>query len=507
VDQNKKDPKRLFFWELIGSMLFVTVSAIPLAFLKAGELPDISKIKKDFSIVRLFPSLKATAALAQSSMLKTKSAPSENNTVISHALPEFESGDIVLDEVLPDEDPLDSRLLSVLSSNDIEASFNKPLAARAPLILVDLSDISRQKIDDVNVIEKLVGEESEIVAEDNDEKPWLEYAVKQGDHMSDISAKYGIPVATICKANNITNPNRLTLGQILLIPRSVDLLEDVLEEQKARAEEKSAAKLIANPVNFIEYNVKRGDTLWKIASDHKLSIDSLYGTNIMRNPDRLSPGTKLRIPNQDGLCVKIAKGQSIASLSKKYSVSEKAIRIANRLSVKKEPKIGEEIFIPGASKSITIYRGSAGSGGVSKVAPLVANNPREAASMHFGWPVNGGISSPFGWRKHPINKTRKFHTGIDIRAKRNTPIRAAKAGQVIYAGWMSGYGRTVIIRHDSAYTTLYAHAQTLKVRKGMYVRKGTIIATVGSSGRATGPHTHFEIRRNDKPANPLRYLR
>ena len=72
---------------------------------------------------------------------------------------------------------------------------------------------------------------------------------------------------------------------------------------------------------------------------------------------------------------------------------------------------------------------------------------------------------------------------------------------------MSGYGRTIIIRHDSVYTTLYAHAQTLKVRKGMYVKKGAIIGSVGSSGLATGPHTHFEIRRNDKPANPLRYLR
>ena len=72
---------------------------------------------------------------------------------------------------------------------------------------------------------------------------------------------------------------------------------------------------------------------------------------------------------------------------------------------------------------------------------------------------------------------------------------------------MNGYGRTVIIRHDSTYTTLYGHCQSLMIRKGQNVKKGTVIATVGSSGRATGPHVHFEVRRNDSPTNPMSYLR
>lgn len=507
MDPNKRGRNRLFFWGLIGSMIVVTAGTIPLAFFNAGELPDISEIKKNFSIVRFIPSLKATAALAQGGKTAEKLFVENKKMPFVGKVPEFESGDLVLEEVLPDEDPMDNRLLSVISPDGMEHSFDHPLASHDMADTFSLYDVSRQKINDFNVIEKLVGEENEDAADESDEKPWIEHTVSQGEHMSDIAAKYSVPMATICKANNISNPNRLTLGQVLLIPRSEDVLEDVLEEQKARAEEKAAAKQFANPVKYTEYSVKSGDTLWKIASAYKLSIDSLYGTNIMRNPDRLSPGTKLRIPNQDGLCVKVAKGQNIAALAKKYEVSEKAIRMANRLSVQKEPKVGDEIFIPGASKSITVYRGAAVGGGVSRQAPSIANNPREAALMHFSWPVNGSISSPFGWRKHPVKKTRKFHTGIDIRAKRYTPIRAAKAGQVIYAGWMSGYGRTIIIRHDSVYTTLYAHAQTLKVRKGMYVKKGAIIGSVGSSGLATGPHTHFEIRRNDKPANPLRYLR
>ena len=78
---------------------------------------------------------------------------------------------------------------------------------------------------------------------------------------------------------------------------------------------------------------------------------------------------------------------------------------------------------------------------------------------------------------------------------------------MIFAGWMNGYGRAVVIRHDGAYTTLYAHAQTLKVRKGENVTKGTVIATVGTSGRSTGPHLHFEVRVNNKPTNPMSFLR
>ena len=241
----------------------------------------------------------------------------------------------MLDEVVPEEDPLGGGRLAILPAMNEDQSFDQPLPVHDPFMTLSLSELSNQKADDSNVIVRLLGEKDEM-DEDIDERPWLEHTVGQGERMVDISRKYGILVATISKANNIRNPDRLSSGQVLLIPRTEDLLEDVLEEQKSRAEEKLASKQRADPVKYRKYTVKPGDSLWTIASANNLSIDSLYGTNILRTPDRLSPGIVLRIPNQDGLSVKIAKGQTLNALAKKYGVAERAIRMANGLSDKVE---------------------------------------------------------------------------------------------------------------------------------------------------------------------------
>ncbi len=122
-------------------------------------------------------------------------------------------------------------------------------------------------------------------------------------------------------------------------------------------------------------------------------------------------------------------------------------------------------------------------------------------------PISGArITSGFGYRRHPILGYTKLHTGVDFGAPRGTPIRAAGDGIVIHAGWRGGYGRTVMIRHPNGYVTLYAHQSRIArgIRKGIHVRQGQVIGYVGSSGRATGPHLHYEVRVNDKPVNPLR---
>ena len=128
----------------------------------------------------------------------------------------------------------------------------------------------------------------------------------------------------------------------------------------------------------------------------------------------------------------------------------------------------------------------------------------------FIMPVAGRISSPFGWRTHPIFKSRTFHSGIDIAAPMGTPIKAANAGKVIYSGWYGGYGRVVILDHGSCTgqptTTLYAHQSKQKVTVGQNVVRGQIIGLVGSTGYSTGPHLHFEVRINGKPSNPNNYL-
>lgn len=121
----------------------------------------------------------------------------------------------------------------------------------------------------------------------------------------------------------------------------------------------------------------------------------------------------------------------------------------------------------------------------------------------FQMPVNGEITSGFGYRIHPIFKIRKFHTGIDIGAEYGAPVVAAEEGIVIFSGWWGGYGKVVIIDHGGGIVTLYAHCSSLLVFAGQKVRRGEMIARVGSTGISTGPHLHFEVRKNGVPVNPL----
>lgn len=124
----------------------------------------------------------------------------------------------------------------------------------------------------------------------------------------------------------------------------------------------------------------------------------------------------------------------------------------------------------------------------------------------MSWPCNGVITSPYGYRVHPIFGTTIYHSGMDIGVDYGTPIHAADSGTVIYSGWISGYGNAVIIDHGNGVQTLYGHNQSLNVSEGESVSKGSVIAYAGSTGNSTGPHCHFEVRVNGEPADPMAYL-
>ena len=124
-------------------------------------------------------------------------------------------------------------------------------------------------------------------------------------------------------------------------------------------------------------------------------------------------------------------------------------------------------------------------------------------SMVWPCPNNYSISSAYGMRKHPILRKIKMHTGIDINAKTGNSIVAANSGTVIISGWQSGYGNTIVIDHGGGITTLDAHASKLLVKKGAEVKAGATIAKVGSTGLSTGPHLHFEVRKDGKTVNPI----
>lgn len=134
--------------------------------------------------------------------------------------------------------------------------------------------------------------------------------------------------------------------------------------------------------------------------------------------------------------------------------------------------------------------------------------PNTGKVNKMSWPVSGSyrVSSPFGYRIHPIFQTRKLHTGIDIPAPAGRQVTAAASGVVISSGWMGGYGNTVIIDHGAGLVTLYAHNSSLETSKGSYVSEGQTISRIGSTGNSTGPHLHFEVRQNGEYVNPMPWL-
>lgn len=123
-------------------------------------------------------------------------------------------------------------------------------------------------------------------------------------------------------------------------------------------------------------------------------------------------------------------------------------------------------------------------------------------SGRFIQPVSGRRSSGYGMRRHPISGRTRMHTGVDIAAPSGTAIKAAGAGRVISAGYRNGYGNTVVIDHGGGISTLYAHCSRIYVSVGKDVKQGDRIAAVGSTGYSTGPHLHFEVRKNGKPVDP-----
>jgi len=121
-------------------------------------------------------------------------------------------------------------------------------------------------------------------------------------------------------------------------------------------------------------------------------------------------------------------------------------------------------------------------------------------------PTKGWVTSGFGYRYDPFTGRRRFHEGLDIAARRGTPIVATADGVVVEAGWKEGFGKTLVINHGFGYSTRYAHCSRLLVKSGHQVKRGDVIACVGSTGRSTAPHLHYEVRIKGKPVNPYPYI-
>jgi len=237
------------------------------------------------------------------------------------------------------------------------------------------------------------------------------------------------------------------------------------------------------------YTIQKGDTLYSIGRQFNSDAGLIAALNDINNPHYIMPGQKILVPRVYEVTHEVLSGDTIWNIASIYGVLPQQILLANDIWFPNALMEGTVLAIPGVKAQVTITDNN-----VNKISSRDYN--------HFMClPTTGVLTSLFGMRHN------EFHTGIDLADKVGTPIYASQAGKVIYVGWKGNYGKTVIVDHLNGFQTLYGHNSNILVNMGQWVKAKQTIALMGNTGRSTGPHLHFEIRKNGKAVNPLNYLR
>lgn len=284
----------------------------------------------------------------------------------------------------------------------------------------------------------------------------------------------------VVSANNNTDETR----------RAITAAQALASAPQASVESESSGRI---PI-FLEYEVQSGDTLGAIASRFGVSVNYIVWNNVdVHNANDISPGQLLQIPSVEGIIHSVRVDETVTQIATLYDADWRDIVEFRANNLSGDPnniQPGSLILVPGG-----------------RVVPLVVAPPeRPGASVNPGaglggwvWPAQGMLSSPFS-PSHPL--------GIDVAAPVGTPVTAAGNGLVSFAGGnpCCSYGYHIIIDHGDGYETLYAHLGSFAVSGGEWVNAGQVIGYLGLTGRTTGPHVHFELRRNGVYQDPLNYL-
>jgi len=239
------------------------------------------------------------------------------------------------------------------------------------------------------------------------------------------------------------------------------------------------------PLAIYAYNTRKGDDLFGLAARVGMPYDTIATLNRLSKPMTFPPGTHLLLPDVPAIFVPTDPASELEYLMASWRSDSSADRGTVR------------VFQAGAWRSYLYFPGE-------------QFHPLERAyflGILFRFPLpKGVITSPFGMRVDPFTHTEMFHSGIDIGAPWGTDVYAARGGVVEAATTDREYGNYIILRHDDGYQTVYGHLSRILVELNQRVTSGMIIGKVGSTGMSTGPHLHFEIRRNGKPEDPLPLL-
>ncbi|WFD10252.1 LysM peptidoglycan-binding domain-containing M23 family metallopeptidase [Tepidibacter hydrothermalis] len=290
----------------------------------------------------------------------------------------------------------------------------------------------------------------------------------------------------------------------------VKLVEKDIKISKLKSEASAYDYLLTGTDDIQKYIVKDGDNLWNISRKYNLSMDDIEKANPGIDIEKLDIDQEINITvPKSYLNIKVT---SVASYDEKIPYDtvyeETASLYKGDKKVKIEGKEGSKKVVA----EVTRINGQVDSKNILKeeivedaedkiVLKGTKKKPTYIASGAFSNPTRGRMSSPFGRR------WGKTHTGIDIAAPKGTPIKASDGGTVIFSGTQNGYGKLIIIDHKNGYKTYYGHCSSLVAKKGQKVAKGDVVAKVGSTGRSTGNHLHFEVRKNNVPLNPTKYVR
>jgi LysM repeat protein len=250
------------------------------------------------------------------------------------------------------------------------------------------------------------------------------------------------------------------------------------------------------------YTVQMGDTVSTIARKFNISINTIIWANDLNSYGFIKPGNMLTILPYSGIVYVVKSGDTLSKIAIKYGIEVDKILSCN--DIPGGLKIGQKIIVPGAKKLVDTSLASSQKAkaytGISIIKDIIKSPSAKVGGTKMTWPTQGyRITQYYSWR----------HNGVDIGNKVGTPIYAADEGTVIIAagGWNGGYGNTIVISHGNGKKTRYGHLSKLFVKVGDEVERGENIGTMGSTGRSTGPHLHFEVLVNSSRSNPLNYIR
>jgi murein DD-endopeptidase MepM/ murein hydrolase activator NlpD len=255
---------------------------------------------------------------------------------------------------------------------------------------------------------------------------------------------------------------------------------------------------------FVTYTVSAGDTTEAIARRFGLQPSTLAWSNdaLEDAPDRLSVGQVLTIPPVDGVFYTVEANDTLSGIAERFRANAEDIVAypTNQLSQSTNIVPGMQLMVPSGFKPvkpISVRLAALAQSPAPAVSAPAARPFVQTTGLAFLWPTQGTITQNFWWG----------HGALDIALATGTPVAASDGGIVTFAGWdNSGYGYMVMLDHGNGFSTLYAHLSQYFVDAGQTVARGQTIAAMGSSGRSTGPHTHFEVRYNGAPQNPMFYL-